>query len=697
MGRLIDIDETINNMTLDEKLSILTGKNLWQTVGIDRLGVDSVVVSDGPHGLRKVKKQEADGRLEQYEAVAFPTYSALAATWEPQLGYDMGKAIAGDCIDHDVDILLGPGTNMKRTPQCGRNFEYLSEDPYLAGRFATRIIRGVQSRGIGTSLKHFALNNQEADRFHINSEVDDRTLREIYLPAFEMAVKKAQPYTVMCAYNKYNGIHCSRNKKLLNDILRDEWGFEGMVISDWDAVHDRTESLKASLELEMPFSPHSKSKLKEDYDNGILSMEEIDRGVRGILRLVNRVSENFHLRSKITDDTDRRFAVSENIAREAITLLKNNDNILPVKKEKYKKVAVIGGFAAKPLIQGGGSAHVTPIKVVSPLKCIKKLGEEEHIEITYSRAYNPDNWSYINDIFDGGEAIKNAAGADMVLLFTGESDKVETEGVDRPGIRLHAEMERFINEVAKVNDNVVVILQTGSAVDVSAFESNVKGIVWQGYCGGGCGTAIAEIIFGKISPSGKLAETFPICLEDTPAYSETGEMYPGNGLTAWYKEGIMMGYRHYDYYKKNVRYPFGHGLSYALFKYSDLKVKKSKVVEKPPLSDTYDENGRIRDEFNILVSFKVKNIGAITAKETVQLYVRDVVSNVLRPEKELKGFDKIELKPGEEKEVTLILDNRAFAYYSTAINNWMIEAGTFDILVGASSRDIRLKERIEIE
>ncbi len=695
MGKILNIDETISAMSLDEKLSILTGQDAWSTVPVDRLGVDSVTVSDGPHGLRKVKQDKPV--LVQYEAVAFPTYSALAATWNPDLAYSMGKAIAGECIEHDVDIILGPGTNIKRTPQCGRNFEYFSEDPYISGKFSTFFINGVQSRGIGTSLKHFALNNQEADRFHISSEVDDRTLREIYLFAFEEAVKKAKPYTVMCAYNKYNGVHCSRNKKLLNDILRKEWGFDGIVVSDWDSVHDRTESLKASLELEMPFSPHSKGKLKEDYDNGLLSMTEIDRGVKGILKLVNKVSESFNLRAREVDDTDSRFALSEDIAREAVTLLKNEDYILPVTNAKYKKVAVIGGFAKKPVIQGGGSAHVTPVKVVSPYDGIMKIATEENIEITYGRAYNPDNWAYINDIFDGNESITIASTADMVLLFVGESDKVETEGVDRPGIRLHAEMERFINQIAAVNDNVVVILQTGSAVDVSAFEANVKGIVWQGYLGGGCGNAIAEVLFGRISPSGKLAETFPMRIEDTPAYSENGEMYPGNGLAAWYKEGIFVGYRHYDKYNKPVRYPFGHGLSYGNFVYTDLKVELLNVNEKTPLSDTYDENGRVRDTINVAVSFKLRNAGFMTAKETVQVYVRDVVSNVLRPEKELKGFKKVELKQGEEIEVRIVLGNRAFSYYSTALNGWVIESGAFDIMVGASSRNIILKQRIVLD
>ncbi len=695
MGRILDTDETMQGMSLDEKLSILTGQDAWSTVPVERLGVDSISVSDGPHGLRKVKQEKP--QLVQYEAVAFPTYSALAATWNTQLAYEMGKAVAGECIEQDVDIILGPGVNIKRTPQCGRNFEYFSEDPYLAGKLALNFVNGVQSRGIGTSLKHFALNNQEADRFHISSEVDDRTLREIYLYAFEETVKKAKPYTVMCAYNKYNGIHCSRNKKLLDDILRKEWGFDGVVISDWDSVHDRTESLRASLELEMPFSPYSKGKLKADYDNGLLTMEEIDRGVRSILKLVNKVSESFGLRARMVDDTASRFALSEDIAREAITLLKNDDYILPVTKAKYKKVAVIGGFAKKPVIQGGGSSHVTPIRVVSPYDGIMKIATEENVRITYGRAYNPDNWSYINDIFDGNESITIASEADMVLLFVGENDKVETEGVDRPGIRLHAEMERFINQIAEVNDNVVVVLQTGSAVDVSAFEPNVKGIVWQGYLGGGCGNAIAEVLFGRISPSGKLAETFPMCVEDTPTYSANGEMYPGNGLTAWYKEGILVGYRHYDKYEKQVMYPFGHGLSYGNFVYTDLKVELLGINEKTPLSDTYDENGRVRDVINVAVTFKVKNAGYMTAKETVQVYVRDVVSNVLRPEKELKGFTKVELKQGEEKEVRIVLGNRAFAYYSTAVNGWMVENGAFDIMVGASSRNIILKQRIVID
>lgn len=666
----MDSKTILEQMTLEEKLVFLTGEDFWHTVAFDRLGVPQITMSDGPHGLRKVTQTE-NGEEQTNPAVCFPTASAAAATWNPDLAYRLGQALAGECIDQGVDIILGPGVNMKRSPLCGRNFEYYSEDPYLAGKMGTAYVQGIQSRGIGACVKHFAGNNQESDRFFSSSEMDERTLREIYLKAFETVVKNAKPWTMMCAYNRLNGVHCSQNSYLLDEILRKEWGFDGLVISDWWAVHDRPAALRASLELEMPYSKESLPALKEAYAKGEITDAEIDRAVEKLLELVLRIKDERQNRKPSAETVEDRLAVAKEAAKEAVTLLKNDGGILPIAEKEVRRIAVIGGCAETPFIQGGGSACVSPVRVETPLDEIRKIAGDK---VDYAKGYNWGPAGHFRpEITQYREALDTASDADIALVFVGENDRVESEGTDRTSIRLYAGLEQLILDVARTNPNTVVVVQAGSAIDMSAWIGAVKGVVFSWYSGS-CGAgALADILFGRTNPSGKLAETFPLCLEDTP----TDGTYPGVPV-AWYAEGGMTGYRYYDSMGKDVLFPFGYGLSYTSFAYSDLTLSSEKIGADAPLT----------------VSFRVKNTGTAAGKETVQLYVRDPAATVRRPEKELKGFEKIDLQPGEEKEVQISLNFEDFAFYSPIYRKWTVEQGSFQILVGASSRDIRLSAKI---
>jgi beta-glucosidase len=666
----MNLQEIVAELSLTEKFALLTGKDAWRTVAVERLGIPSIVVSDGPNGLRKIET-DAGGKEITVPAVCFPTSSAMAATWNRQLVREVGKALGEECGAMEVDILLAPGTNIKRTPLCGRNFEYYSEDPLLAGELAAAYIEGVQSEGVGTSLKHFAANNQEYDRRQISSEIDTRTLREIYLKPFEIAVKKSQPWTLMCAYNRLNGVYCSENRFLLDDLLRKEWGFTGIVMSDWSAVYDRAKSLKASLELEMPFEDKSIAVLEESHRKGQISDSEIDSAVERLLKSVFRAVESRAKRAK-TYDLQSHHALAKKAALEAITLLKNENGLLPVDKSKVKKIVVVGQFAEEPVIQGGGSAKVIPNQVDIPLERIKELaGKEimiEYFPVIYSQKPTVNQLNY---------AMAAVHDADMAFVMVGNRDGIESEEYDRANIRLSPEMEEVILRIAAENPNTVVIVAASSAVDMSAWIDKVTTVVFTWYTGQAGGSALADILFGLANPCGKIAETFPLRVEDTPAYAN----YPGNGYAAWYAEGMMVGYRYYDTCHKEVLFPFGHGLSYTTFAYSGLKIAPETAPEKEAIS----------------VSFKVKNTGGMPGKETVQLYVRDTVCKVLRPDKELKAFEKIELQPGEEKEVRLQLGRDAFAYYNVSLNAWHVENGEFKILIGSSSRDIRLQGIVTIQ
>ena len=649
----------ITNLTLEEKLRLLTGKDGWRLETANGK-LPEIFLSDGPNGLRMHEiKDGAAGPIKP--ATAMPNLSLVASTWDPELAYLDGATIADDCIENGADVLLAPGVNIKRTPLCGRNFEYLSEDPYLAGVLAKAYIEGVQDKGIGTSLKHFCANNREYGRLSQTSEMDERTLREIYLRPFEIALE-AKPWTVMCSYNPVNGIYASENKRLLKDILRDELGFDGMIVSDWGAVHSGTKAVKASLDLRMPFHPEAYDHLKHAVDEGLLSEKEIDERVQKVLELIEKTQNGM---KKITTTKEDRHTNATRIAREGIVLLKNEDGILPL---SGGKLVVTGPFAKAPAIGGGGSAFVSTNYPAAPLADELKARLGECVEIFPNETYMNDGArvDYMKN------SLRQAYRADTVLLCVGTGKRIESEGYDRFSLRLSPIQEDLILEVAKINPNVIVVLHASSAVDMTPWIDRVKAVALVGFAGEAAHEATADILCGKISPSGKLAETYPLSLEDTPTGAARG-----NGFYERYTEGVLVGYRWYDTLGKDVLFPFGHGLSYADFSYSNLTVTK-------------------KSETDCEVSFTLTNTSGVDGKEVAQIYVRDVFSMVERPEKELKGFLKVALAAGESKRVSVKLDARAFAYYNTALNEWYVENGDFEILVGASSRDIRLTARVQI-
>lgn len=643
---------SVKDLTLEEKMKLLVGRDCWRLENANGKLPD-VFLSDGPHGLRMHDIQTNETK----KATAMPNNVVLANSWNVDLAYLSGATIADDCIEKGADVLLAPGVNIKRTPLCGRNFEYFSEDPYLAGYMAKSFIEGVQSKGVGTSLKHFCLNNREYDRFYQSSEVDERTMREIYLPAFEIAVQ-AKPWTVMCSYNLVNGVWASENKWILKEILRDEFLFDGVIVSDWCAVHSSFRAVKATLDLEMPYRKGAYEELKEAYEKGLVTEEEIDGRVENILRLMEKTQ---NADKKITTTREQRHENALKIAQEGIVLLKNEDGILPITGGQV----LVSGFYQS--MGGGGSAFVQSAYQERP------LGEELKERLPQGNVIIPLTQAGENGYVHNLRATYTAArNADTVVICVSTGRGVESEGYDRTTLKLLPSQEDLIIQTAKVNKNVVVVLSAGSAVDMSAWIDKVKGVVFAGFVGESGTQAIADILTGKVCPSGKLSETFPLSLLDTP----TGEKR-GNGYYEKYDEGVFVGYRWYDKEEKEVLFPFGYGLSYAKFEYSNLQVQK--------LGETDYE-----------VSYDIENVSPIDGKEVSQVYVKDVFANVSRPEKELKGFQKTFLKAGEKKRVTHTLNYRSFAYYSVPLKKWYVENGEFEILIGSSSRDIQLSKSVEI-
>jgi beta-glucosidase len=666
-----DIKQIISQMTLEEKASLCSGLDFWHLKGIERLGIPSIMVTDGPHGLRK-QAQGADhlGIYNSVPSTCFPSAAGMASSWNRDLIQKVGVALGEECQAEDVAVLLGPGVNIKRSPLCGRNFEYFSEDPYLASEMAANHVKGVQSQGVGTSLKHFAANNQEHRRMSTDAVVDERTLREIYLASFEGVVKQSQPWTVMCAYNKVNGEYASENEYLLNDILKDEWGFEGFVVSDWGAVNERADGLSAGLELEMPSSNGSgDQKIVNAVRNGKLSEQKLDNALERLLRVIFMSVD--HKTENAVYNKDEHHQLAREMARESMVLLKNEDNVLPLKKEGT--IAVIGEFAKKPRYQGGGSSHVKPTKLENIVEEIEKSAGKQS-NVLYAQGYRLDS-----DEIDGtliAEAKEVAAQADTVVLFVGLPDRYESEGYDREHLRMPANHRQLVEAAAEANRNIVVVLSNGSPIEMP-WIGNVKGVL-EAYLGGqALGGAIADLLFGDANPSGKLAETFPKQISDNPSFLN----FPGEGDKVEYKEGIFVGYRYYDTKKIEPMFPFGYGLSYTTFEYSNLSFSQKEI----------------QDTDTVTVSVNVKNTGDRAGKEIVQLYVKDVESTVNRPEKELKGFEKVDLQPGEEKTVTFTLHKRAFAYYNVDLKDWHVETGEFEILVGKSSQEITLKDSIMVQ
>ncbi len=690
----MQIKEIIKNLTLEEKSLLVGGADAWNTVAVKRVGIPAIRVSDGPHGLRKTDWLE--GGEQTVQAICFPSGAGLASSFNRDLIKHLGTVLGKECKAENVNVILGPAINIKRSPLCGRNFEYMSEDPYLAGQMASAYVQGVQAEGVGVSLKHFAANNQEKRRMTVSAVIDERTLREIYLAAFEEVVKTAKPHTLMCSYNKINGAYSSENPWLLNKVLRDEWGFDGLVMSDWGAVSDRVKGVESGLDLEMPSSNGiNAKKVEEAVINGQLDEKYLDLAVENVLKLVDKytgfaaqITEESIASYKAEDaaeneapaaGTEADAAGEENgaandsfdriadhkearkIARECMVLLKN-EGVLPLKKEQ--KIVFIGEFAKKPRIQGGGSSHINCTRIISAFQASTR-----HTKVMYAKGF-----SSTEDVIDdklAAEAKEKAAEADVAVIFAGLPDSFESEGYDRKHIRLPQCQNRLIREIADIQPNTVVVLHNGSPVSMP-WISNVNAVL-EAYLGGeASGEAVVDILFGKVNPSGKLAETFPVGIKDTPCYNN----FPGNRLTVEYREGLFVGYRYYDKVNAEVLFPFGHGLSYTSFLYSGLNVETGNNKAK--------------------VKFKVKNTGDRAGAEVAQIYVGKIDSSIYRAPKELKGFEKVFLAPGEEKEVECELDERAFSYYSTAAGKWIIEPGKYVISIGSSSADIRLKDEITL-
>ena len=659
--------ELVAQMTLEEKASLLSGADFWHTRSVERLGVKGVMVSDGPHGLRK-QDEQADhlGVNDSIKAVCMPAACASTASFDRNIVRKMGETIGNQCQHEQVAVNLGPAINIKRSPLCGRNFEYMSEDPYLAGEMAVSLIQGTQSKNIGVSVKHFAANDQEHRRMSSDSVVDERALREIYLPAFEAAAKRGKAWTFMCSYNKVNGEYASQNKWLLTDLLRGEWGYDGYVMSDWGAVSDRVKGVEAGLDLEMPGSNGvNDAEVVKAVREGRLDEKYVDICVERILRIHQRYLDN--AKPETPWDMEADHALAGKMAADCMVLLKNEGGILPLKKGE--KVAVIGEFAVKPRFQGGGSSHINSFKVTSLMEAIGK-----DPSVKYAQGYR-----ILSDETDERlleEALEVAETADKVVIVAGLPDSYESEGYDRKHMRIPPNQNALISRIAAVNPNTVVLLYNGSPVEMP-WIGEVKGLI-EGYLGGqNVGTANKAVLWGEVNPSARLPETMPVKLEDTPCYLS----YGGEGNTAIYQEGIFVGYRYYTKKRMPVLFPFGYGLSYTTFEYSNLKLSAEKIAD----TDT------------LQVCVDVTNTGKVAGKEVVQLYVSDRESEVFRPVRELKGFDKVELQPGETKTVCFTLDKRSFAYWNTQIHDWHVESGIFDIQIAKNAEEVVLCAPVTVE
>ena len=665
------VQSLLSQLTLEEKVSLTSGRDAWSTQPIERLSIPYIWVADGPHGLRRAPSTDTWGYGDQAPATCFPTASALSATWDVDLLYQTGQALGEEAQALGVNVLLGPGANIKRSPLGGRSFEYFSEDPFLSGKLASAYIKGVQSQGVGTSLKHYVANSQETERMYMNSNLDDRTLNEIYLTPFEIAVKESQPWTVMACYNRVQGTYGSQSLDLLSQKLKQEWGFEGIVISDWDAVIDRVEGIKAGMHLEMPGKPGhlTNQEVITAVESGELEESRLDELVRDILTVV--LKANSQTRTDTDQKLEQHHAFARKVASQAIVLLKNDSGLLPLNRDNFKDIAIIGEFAVNPRYQGNGSSEVKPPRVDAFLD-IMKNEYSEGLNIHYAQGYaltDDKDFSLI------AEAKKTAEAADVALVFAGLPQQYESEGIDRTHIDLPPSHNRLVAELASVQKNLVVVLTNGSAVAMPWLDDVPS--VLESWLGGQAGAgAVADVIFGAVNPSGKLAETFPKRLEDTPAYLN----FPGEAGESIYGERIFVGYRYYDTMQIEPLFPFGHGLSYTTFNYGDMTVSQAHISD----SDT------------LTVSATISNTGKMAGKEVVQLYVSDPQSSLQRPLKELKGFNKISLEPGESKQVNFSLAARDFSFYDPRQSRWIAESGEFEIGIGASSADIRLNQTIRL-
>lgn len=658
-----NIKELVAKMTLEEKASLCSGDDFWHTKPVERLGIPSVMMSDGPHGLRK-QDDEADhlGMKESIKAVCFPAACATAASFDPELLEKMGETIGNECQAEDLSIILGPGVNIKRSPLCGRNFEYFSEDPFLAGKLASAFVKGVQKKNIGTSLKHFAVNNQETNRMNVSAELSERAFREIYLSAFEEVVKEAKPKTVMCSYNKINGTYASENKYLLNDILREEWGFDGYVVTDWGAIANRVKGLVAGVELEMPASGGvSDQKIVQAVAEGELDEAVLDEAVERMLKVLFWYIDNKD--DHAVFDRDKDHAVAEDLATECSVLLSNN-GLLPLRKED--SVLYVGEYAEKPRYQGGGSSHINACRITSALESATKKNRS----ISYLKGFSGSE----DETCDVEKVYEAAAQADKIVVFAGLPDSYETEGIDRKNMKMPEVQNQMIAELVKINPNVAVVLHNGSVVECP-WADDVSAILEMYLGGQGVGEACDRILWGEANPSGRLPETFPMRLQDNPSFLN----FPGNGKKVNYAEDIYIGYRYYDKKEIPVRWAFGHGLSYTNFEYTNIRFS----------------NEIMKDNETVIVSVDVKNTGDVKGKETVQLYISDKTKLVDKAIKELKGFQKVELQPGESKTVSFMLCAKELSYYNENIKNWYAHSGEYDVCAAHASDDIRLTKTLK--
>lgn len=652
----------LDKMTLEEKCYLFSGKDFWQSRSVKRLGIPNMTMSDGPHGIRK---QEGSGDQlglnGSLPATCFPTAAAMANSWDPELGEEIGKYLGEEAACQDVDVLLGPGINIKRSPLCGRNFEYFSEDPYLAGKMAAGYIRGIQSLGVSACPKHFAANSQELRRMASDSVVDERTLREIYLTAFEIAVKEGNPHSIMTSYNRINGVYANENKHLLREILKDEWGFDGYVVSDWGASNDHAAGVAAGSHMEMPTTGgDSDIELLEAVKAGKISEEWIDQMADELLDVIFSTAKAVAKKRGRKFDTEAHHAMAMKASEQSVVLLKNEDNFLPLKKGT--KVALIGDFAETPRYQGAGSSVVNPTKVDSTKDVI---GNFDLVCIGFAKGYNRVGPAV--ETLEK-EACELAGKAEAVLLCIGLDEISESEGLDRKHMRLPESQVQLLQKISKVNRNLVVIFSAGSAVEMP-WLSHCKALVHGYLCGQAGASALLKAVTGEVNPSGKLAESYPIKYEDVPS----APYFPSKERTAEYREGLYVGYRYYETADVPVLFPFGFGLSYTTFTYSDLAVTLQKA------------------------EFTLTNSGSVDGAEIAQLYVSAKCDGVYRPVKELKGFQKVFLKAGESRRVTIELDDKAFRYFNVKTNRFEVEEGEYRILIGASVADIRLSGTVYVE
>lgn len=667
--------DIISKMTLEEKALMMSGMNMWQSQDFPQYGIPSMFMSDGPHGMRTQPPEAADhlGINESIPATCFPTAATIANTWDEKLGEEIGVALAKEAISMGVHVILGPGLNIKRSPLCGRNFEYFSEDPYLAGKMAASYVKGIQSLGLAACPKHFAANSQELRRMAMDSIVDERTFREIYLTGFEIAIKEGKAKSIMSSYNEINGVYANENKHLLQEILVDEWGFDGYVVSDWGASNDHALGVKHGSHLEMPGTKKTGQKeILKGIEEGVLTEAELNQRLDELLDVILLTHEGANKARKehqigrstlkeVAYDVEAHHALARKAAEEGIVLLKNEGHILPLAEKT--KVAVIGDFAKTPRYQGAGSSLVNPVKTPeSILNCIQESGL--HM-VSFAQGYHRNEKANAKLIED---AIKVAKEADVVLVCAGLDEIGEAEGLDREHMRMPVAQDALIHALVKEHENVIVLLSAGSPVEMP-WADEVKAIV-HGYLGGQAGaSAMLNILTGKVNPSGRLNETYPVRYEDTPAYT----YYPSKERNSEYREGLYVGYRYYTTVGKEVRFPFGYGLSYTTFEYKDVKATDKEV------------------------RFTIKNTGDRAGVEIPQIYVEMTSDTVYRPIRELKGFARVELEAGEEKEVVIELDDKAFRFFDVRTNTWEVESGTYRIMVARNANDIELKTDVVVE